>query len=99
MGEQDRCEHGSLRGQCETCAAWGSAIYNQRRADQAERELAEEHRLLCNLLATVHRDGGHRVGAVGIARATEEAITLSVARIQAVTEVFPGVDGKSTVEE
>jgi len=35
------CEHGRQRRKCETCSAWESAVYNQRRAECAELQLAQ----------------------------------------------------------
>ena len=32
------CRHGRAPGECETCAAWESAIYNRGRAETAEDE-------------------------------------------------------------
>ena len=34
------CEHGHKPEQCQLCAAWESAIYNQHRAERAEEEIA-----------------------------------------------------------
>ena len=34
------CEHGHKPEQCQLCAAWESAIYNQHRAERAEEEVA-----------------------------------------------------------
>lgn len=34
------CKHGNEQELCETCAAWESAIYNQRRAEKAEQEVS-----------------------------------------------------------
>jgi predicted RNase H-like nuclease (RuvC/YqgF family) len=45
------CAHGNLERQCETCAAWESAVYNQRRAEKAEarvKELERERDALSN---------------------------------------------------
>ena len=35
------CTHGNLKRQCETCAAWESAVHNQRRAEEAEARVKE----------------------------------------------------------
>lgn len=43
------------------------------RIAKAERERDEAVAMLRNLLARVHRDGGHHSDAVGLAQATEEA--------------------------
>ena len=32
------CSHMDDRSRCETCAAWDSALYNQKRAEQAEQQ-------------------------------------------------------------
>ena len=38
------CAHGNLKRQCETCAAWESAVHNQRRAEKAEARVKELER-------------------------------------------------------
>ena len=35
------CAHGNLKRQCETCAAWESAVHNQRRAEKAEARVKD----------------------------------------------------------
>jgi len=35
------CTHGNLKRQCETCAAWESAVHNQRRAEEAEARVKD----------------------------------------------------------
>lgn len=53
------CRHGKLEGECETCAAWEGAIYNQRRAEKAEKEverLRERLELIRDRACGVHHE-------------------------------------------
>ena len=43
------CEHGRQRRKCETCAAWESAIYNQKRVEGAELQLSQTKAMLDRL--------------------------------------------------
>jgi hypothetical protein len=51
------------------------------RAESAERQLAEASHELNNLLAVIHRDGGHYVSEHGKTKAVEDATKLSSSRI------------------
>lgn len=40
-------------------------------------ELARRHKMLDDLLCTIHRDGGHRISEVGYKQATSEAVEIA----------------------
>ena len=37
---------------------------------------ADRHKMLNDLLCTIHRDGGHRISDIGYKKATEEAMSI-----------------------
>lgn len=45
-------------------------------------ELARRHKMLDDLLCTIHRDGGHKIAEVGYLKATEEAIAIVSKAVQ-----------------
>ena len=55
----------------------------ERRAKAAERELEAVKSHLLNLLAVIHRDGGHHTDAMGIEQSVQDAKKVSVERIAA----------------
>jgi hypothetical protein len=51
------------------------------RAEKAEAEIASLSKMLGELLAVIHRDGGHKQNKVGTEQAWQEAMSLSSDRI------------------
>jgi methylmalonyl-CoA mutase cobalamin-binding subunit len=43
---------------------------------------ADRHKMLNDLLCTVHRDGGHKIKEIGYRKATEEAIAIIAELVQ-----------------
>lgn len=44
---------------------------------------ADRHKMLDDLLCTIHRDGGHRIKEVGYKQATVEAVKIAANLVQA----------------
>lgn len=65
--------------------------------DAAERDRDEARAMLGELLARVHRDGGHRADAAGLAQATREADEI-IARLMAERERDVAVARLSRIE-
>ena len=90
------CAHGNLKRQCETCAAWESAVHNQRRAEKAEARVKELERerdhanmVVDAVVAHVKELEAHRVPNPGVVGTLQDKNTLleykdaQIARLQA----------------
>lgn len=70
----------------------------QQRLDQSEFLYREAYKYLMNLLATVHRDGGHYATAHGLEDATEDAIKMVVKERTEADRVSGILNGKIVLE-
>ena len=68
--------------------------FNHERQEKNIREVKDmktHKELLLNLLATIHRDGGHYVDDHGVEKATEDAMKKVVAWIHKVQPIQNGI--------